>query len=64
MFQQSVNASNEANQLCGCSTTITTSLAPSIKQYRVENGRTYHQYKDGRKCVLERQLQSLKLMSN
>lgn len=26
---------------------ITTSVSSSIRQYRVENGRTYHSYKDG-----------------
>jgi hypothetical protein len=27
---------------------ITTSIESSIKDYRVEHGRTYHKYKDGR----------------
>jgi hypothetical protein len=40
-----------AHQLDPNSQTITTSLATSIRHYRVENGRTYHQYKDGRKSI-------------
>jgi hypothetical protein len=35
------------------SQSLTTSLATSIMNYRVENGRTYHQYKDGRKSQME-----------
>ncbi|GKT45989.1 uncharacterized protein ColSpa_06170 [Colletotrichum spaethianum] len=30
----------------------TTSIADSIRGYRLENGRTYHKYKDGSKFIL------------
>lgn len=53
--------SAQANQLDPYSQTITTSLATSIKHYRIENGRTYHQYKDGRKPVLEYYLASIQV---
>ena len=32
---------------------FTTSIESSIKDFRIENGRTYHKYKDGRESKLD-----------
>jgi len=55
------HANAQTNHLPPYSETITTSLATSIRHYRVENGRTYHQYKDGRKPVLQCHLASIEV---
>ena len=41
----------KAHQLPYARQSITTSVSSSVRQYRVENGRTYHSYKDGRKLL-------------
>ena len=41
----------EAHQQHYARQSITTSVSSSVRKYRVENGRTYHSYKDGRKLL-------------